>query len=333
MGRPENILVSVIVPIHNIENFLPGCIDSIIAQTHKYIEIILVDDGSPDNSGKIADKYAQKDKRIKVIHKKNAGVSAARNTGIEKSSGKYLCFVDGDDLITPDHVEYLLKLATKTGADISTTDDMAMDVIKPKKQTIPDKIHKYSSEKATTEILLYHIWLASYMKLFRKNFLDQHNLRFNPDFRMGEGFIFTTSACQKANYVAVGHRKIYYYRHDNSNSVCTTSDVNTWKNGIAAIYHIRKILNPKTAALKTAWHFASLRTHADALNTITKSCAKNRPPEYKKYINYLRKNISHIFKVPVSSKEKIRIILMAISPKLVLKIQNRHTPTKEQGTT
>lgn len=324
MKNAEETLVSVIVPIHNIEKFLPKCVDSILAQTHKNIEVILVDDGSPDSSGKIADDYARKDKRVRVIHKKNAGVSAARNTGIDKASGSYICFVDGDDLVTTDHVQYLLKLSLETGADISTTDDMAMDIVGTKNQIKHDKIQKYSSEKATIEILLYHIWLASYMKLFKKDFLNQHELRFNTNFRMGEGFIFTTSACQKANYVAVGHRKIYHYRHDNEESVCTTSDVETWKNGIAAINHIRKILKPKTVELKNAWHYASLHTHADALNTIVKSCLSERPPEYKKYIRYLRKNIFHIFKARVSFKEKIRIILMSISPKIVLRIQNRH---------
>ena len=89
--------VSGIVPVYKAENFLPKCIDSILNQTYKDFELILVNDGSPDKSGKICDKYSEKDNRIIVIHKKNGGVSSARNIGIENATGKYICFVDSDD--------------------------------------------------------------------------------------------------------------------------------------------------------------------------------------------------------------------------------------------
>ena len=98
----EEKLVSVIVAVYNIEEYLPRCIDSISAQTYRNLEIILVDDGSTDSSGGICDDYAQKDRRIKVIHKKNGGLSDARNAGLDKVSGDYIGFVDGDDWIEED---------------------------------------------------------------------------------------------------------------------------------------------------------------------------------------------------------------------------------------
>lgn len=100
-------LISVIVPVYNVEKYLRKCIDSILCQTYKNFEIILIDDGSSDNSGKICDEYLNRDERISVFHKKNQGLSEARNTGIKKAKGKYLTFVDSDDFINE---EYILNL-------------------------------------------------------------------------------------------------------------------------------------------------------------------------------------------------------------------------------
>lgn len=104
-----NPKVSIIVPIYNTAKYLPKCLDSIINQTHQNLEIILVDDGSTDNSGQIADDYAKKDSRITVIHQKNAGQSAARNNGLKKASGKYISFIDSDDQIDSRFIEKLLS--------------------------------------------------------------------------------------------------------------------------------------------------------------------------------------------------------------------------------
>lgn len=112
-------LISIIVPVYNVEKYLEKCIESIINQTYRNIEIILVDDGSKDNSGNICDKYAEKDSRIKVIHKKNGGLSDARNSGLEVAKGKYVGFVDSDDFIAKDMYEYLFKLMKNNDACIS----------------------------------------------------------------------------------------------------------------------------------------------------------------------------------------------------------------------
>lgn len=103
----ENQLISIIVPIYNVEKYLKECIESIINQTYKNIEIILVDDGSPDNCGIICDEYSQKDKRIIVIHKENGGLSDARNKGIDIAKGDYLTFIDSDDFVNIDYIEKL----------------------------------------------------------------------------------------------------------------------------------------------------------------------------------------------------------------------------------
>ena len=110
--------ISVIVPVYKVERFLPKCVDSILKQTHSNLEVILVDDGSPDGSGAICDAFAEKDSRVRVIHQKNGGLSHARNAGIQAARGDYLSFVDGDDWIEPDTYEAMLPLTEKYGARI-----------------------------------------------------------------------------------------------------------------------------------------------------------------------------------------------------------------------
>lgn len=104
-----NPLISVIVPVYNVERYLNQCIDSILAQTYKDFELILVDDGSKDKSGEICDEYVKKDSRIRVFHKKNGGVSSARNYGIDNAQGTYICFVDSDDWVDETYLEDMLK--------------------------------------------------------------------------------------------------------------------------------------------------------------------------------------------------------------------------------
>lgn len=115
----DNPKISVIVPVYKVEPYLRKCLDSIVTQTYQNLEIILVDDGSPDNCGAICDEYAAKDGRIRVIHQENKGVSAARNAGLDAAAGDYIGWVDSDDWIEPDMFEYLLKNAQEQDADIT----------------------------------------------------------------------------------------------------------------------------------------------------------------------------------------------------------------------
>ena len=111
----NDISVSVIVPVYNVEKYLARCIQSILAQKHTNLEIILVDDGSPDSSGKIIDTFAEKDGRIIPVHKQNGGVSSDRNAGLDVASGEYVLFVDADDHIEPEYTDYFLQLLLTGG--------------------------------------------------------------------------------------------------------------------------------------------------------------------------------------------------------------------------
>lgn len=112
-------LISVIVPVYNVKNYLKKCVDSILSQTYSVLQVILVDDGSTDGSGELCDLLAKCDKRIQVVHKSNGGLSDARNAGIEIAEGKYFSFIDSDDYIEPDMVESLYKLAKSTDCQIT----------------------------------------------------------------------------------------------------------------------------------------------------------------------------------------------------------------------
>lgn len=118
----EELSISIIVPVYNAESYLERCVESVIAQTWKSWELILIDDGSIDSSGEICDEFSKKDKRIKVLHQKNAGVSAARNQGIRTARGKYIGFVDSDDWIEPNMFEQMLQKAMNTGSDVVMCD-------------------------------------------------------------------------------------------------------------------------------------------------------------------------------------------------------------------
>ena len=111
-------MISVIIPVYNVEDYLAECIDSVLGQSYTDYEIILVDDGATDSSGRMCDEYARKDSRIRVIHQENGGLSAARNTGLRAAWGKYIYFLDSDDYIAPSALEHLAALAEKEQADV-----------------------------------------------------------------------------------------------------------------------------------------------------------------------------------------------------------------------
>lgn len=118
-AKNENPLVSIIVPVYNSAKYLSGCVDSILAQTYKNIELILVDDGSKDDSGKICDSYASKDSRVKVIHQQNGGISRAQNAGLDAASGEFIVFADNDDILDCQNIEILLNAILQSGASMS----------------------------------------------------------------------------------------------------------------------------------------------------------------------------------------------------------------------
>jgi glycosyltransferase involved in cell wall biosynthesis len=311
----DDIMVSVIIPIYNVGKYINKCIETIIKQTHRNLEIILINDGSLDDSGAICDKYAERDRRIIVIHKQNAGVSAARNSGIEVASGDYVCFVDGDDYVMPDYVEYMLYLAQKYNAEIALTTGMFGNFTSG--QISNDKIEVWSGEDATEGILCYRIPIGVYCKIFRRDFISS-NIRFVTNLFIGEGFNFNTAAFQKANKVIIGHRRIYYYRRDNPTSATTKFSEAKWINGLYAIDLIKQNFIIRSKRLETAWEYAHWRTCSDVYDImVLASVQKKYPDLYKKSLYVTRSRAKCALKVPISKKDKIRAMVMAICPSLI----------------
>ena len=321
-------LVTIIVPVYNVEKYLNKCIESIIRQSYKNLEIIFVDDGSTDDSGQILDKYAKKDDRIVVIHKENGGVSSARNTGLNCAKGDYICFCDADDYLIDDYVEYLLNMILLNDADISLTKNMFSNF--DNKQIENDKQEIYSGENTAIDIMLYNIPIGVYCKMFKKEFLDKNNIRFIPDIFIGEGFNFNVDSFQRANKVLIGYKKVYYYRRDNETSATTKFSIEKWKNGLNAIDVMKKRFVNISPKLLRAWRFAKWRTNVDVYSLLVTSKSKSKYKEfYKKCKRNGRKYFYLAFINPTSKKEKARAILMllypSIIPKLVVKRRRRYS--------
>ena len=212
-----NELVTVVVPVYNVEKYLKRCVDSLINQTYKNLEIILVDDGSTDNSGKLCNDYAKDDSRIKVVHKKNGGLSDARNAGIDIASGKYISFVDSDDWLTIDAIEILYNNIKKYNAEISSASmieifsDKNNIIIEPKYEcTIFDTISGLENM-----MYLHGITNSACAKLYKTELFD--DIRF-PKGKLYEDLGTTYKVYAKSSKSVLINRVIYYY-FQNINSI------------------------------------------------------------------------------------------------------------------
>lgn len=207
--------ISLITPVYNVENYLPKCLDSILNQTFSDFEVFVVDDGSTDSSGAIADRYAKKDPRIKVIHKENGGAPSARNAGIEKATGDYLYFPDSDDWLSSDYLEDLYSTAVKTGADLVisgytmeyyesnkrqtykvTTKDRFFDG----KNTVRNNLHGYFDNM---------MMAVPWNKLYSAKHIKDNNLRF-PDLKWDD-LHFNMEVVRDINSVAISSSSGYHF--------------------------------------------------------------------------------------------------------------------------
>lgn len=225
MDGGKSGLISVIVSIYNIQKYVEKAIESICGQTYQKLEIILVDDGSTDQSGVICDKWAEKDPRIRVIHKENGGLSSARNTGIEAATGEYITFVDGDDWIDEQMYEHMLSEMQKYDADLSVCNYKAVG----KKEIIDtstDEVTVFESDKALeafiTEDERYNIQNAAWNKLYKRSLMGE--LRF-PEGKLFEDIVYTTklfARCKKCVYL---NRAYYNYIYDRSDSIMNSKKI------------------------------------------------------------------------------------------------------------
>ena len=189
-------LISIIVPVYKTERYLCKCVESIISQTYDNLEIILVDDGSPDNCGKICDEYKKKDKRVNVIHQDNAGVSAARNSGLDLAKGEFTGFVDSDDWIRPDMFEKLLRAMTKNESiQIAVCGHTRYHTDGSTEKRENPEISETLSVNKMLPYLISDSYFEGFVwnKLFDSNLFNNKNkLRFDTDAHFGEDMLFVS---------------------------------------------------------------------------------------------------------------------------------------------
>ena len=207
-------LISIIVPIHNVEKYVSQCIDSILKQTYKNLEIILIDDGSTDASGRICDQYKKMDPRIQVIHKTNSGVSDSRNYGLDIAKGDFVGFVDSDDWIEHDMYENLLKLCMKhrvklacTGYVETENNDIQITASDKKELLLPcDDLLKYMIIGNGPMNVSNAVW----SRLYRRDIIK--DIRFPKSVSYGEEIVFNTKVLFNAEKCIYTDERLYHYR-------------------------------------------------------------------------------------------------------------------------
>ena len=202
-------MVSIIVPIYNIEGYIRECIDSILAQTYPDFELILVDDGSPDNCGRICDEYAEKDVRIKVIHKENGGLTSARNAGLSVAKGDWIMHVDGDDWIEPDMIESLIEAAKATEADL-----VFSDFIKYGPNAGNNQLPSWNSDKIDSmSRYIAYVMTTIWGSIAKRSLYIDHSLKSPEGISYCEDFHLIVRLCHFAKKIVNVHRPFYHYRY------------------------------------------------------------------------------------------------------------------------
>ena len=249
----KNPAVSVIVPVYNVEPYLARCLDSILSQTFTDFELLLVDDGSPDRSGEICDAYAGKDSRVRVFHQPNAGVSCARNKGLDVAKGDYVVFVDSDDYVLPDYLRSLYEdvcghqgmgLIIQGAHGVNSQDERLRDFLFPD-VCLP---HRRFDEAFAEHELWF--WGFSWGKIYNKVILDANRIRFDEDIRCREDLLFMLRYLFFCDYIQFRPAMNYiyvYYAHSLSHGKLHTFDIE---------YHTFIAFRDIASQIVRTWHFS-----------------------------------------------------------------------------
>lgn len=287
------VKVSVIVPIYKVERFLAGCLDSLITQSFEDIEIICVNDGSPDNCAKILEHYAKFDTRIKIINKENGGLSSARNAGLAAAEGEYIFFLDSDDRISSIAIETLYKNAQKNKSDIVIFDYIYKDyrVNIYQHLTVESLGNKYENESFnldTIPVEIYkHLPVTVTMKFYRADLIK--NLKFH------EGIIFedvpyTMETLALADYITYMPMPLYYYNTENDNSITKKSGKEVLD--IIKIYNYCEDLQKKYSRLKPYSEQIKIKFIMDFIRLYYKLSPENQE-EYFNLVKNLNINFNY----------------------------------------
>lgn len=276
-------LVSIIIPIYNVEQYLEKCINSVLKQDYDNIEIILVNDGSPDRSFEICKKYKGKDNRVIVIDKPNGGVSSARNAGLEKATGEYVIFIDADDWLDNDFVSYMVKLAQDNMCDFA----LSLNCYKTDNEinNEEDYVSIITPAESAALMLSMRLEVGCWNKIYKKSVIDDNNLRFNEKLFFGEGLFFITMFAQLANKTAVGQKRVYHYRQDNYTSATKKYDYKKFVNGEKSLDLINKSLKFRDEKVIEQ---LNIHYYLFFFNAVVTTCVNNQMENHKEEFEYWR---------------------------------------------
>ena len=282
--------VSIIVPIYNSETHLSRCIDSILAQTYSDFELILVNDGSIDNSGKICDEYAQKDSRIIVIHKENGGTSSARNIGLEKSHGEYITFVDSDDTIYPN---YLCTFSYNADFEVAGLETIGSnnDINLPQATLLLSNNNDIANWFINNYDALYLTTICS--KIFRREVIISRLLQFELSLKRGEDTIFVYNYISCCKNIKLNPIIIYKYYFETTAieqkySLNANECIDHISARLASIENIEHAFNIKLTSAKKAAHTTYLHLFYTHLKSTNKIERKTELKKFRKNSNKLQ---------------------------------------------
>ena len=314
-------LISVVVPVYNVEKYLYRCVDSIRNQTYQNLEIILVDDGSTDNSGVLCDEIAKMDSRIKVVHKKNGGSSSARNAGIAVSTGDCLGFVDSDDWIKTDMYEYLLYLMNSQNAEVAQINIKKVSKFSMNVQEQKEKINVLTGEKILQHYMTVSTITGSYSVcrcLFQKKLLNGIVFR---EGKMHEDIDFKYKALQRCKIYTESNLFKYFY-FQSTGSITTSGlrikDFDLY-DAAEELYQLTR--NEKYGTIRFLGEVKKNRTAFSLLSRIAYygilDSSINRRQIIKQLTREHRENLLVFLKAPLPLNRKIIAILLAIHIKLL----------------
>lgn len=304
--------VSIIVPVYKVENYIIQCIDSILNQTYKNLEIILVDDGSPDKCPKICDDYSKSDGRIKVIHKPNGGLSSARNAGLEVATGGFIMFVDSDDFIEPNMVSRMMEVQHKSGSDVICCEinrfrDGKYELMEIFHSDIPSET--ISSEEFIKRLLLTKTSCASWNKLYRKEVIGEQRFIVG---RYNEDMIFLYYLFQKPFQITLINDALYNYRVT-PNSVTTSFGSRSLDYLYNAQDMFKHVVKLRPELLPCVKHYMNRVCIDTGWALMRNNCTKKYSSEYGYCKKYIQKNIINVFRsVNLPLRWKLHALILIV---------------------
>ncbi len=312
----SNKKISIIVPVYNVEKYLDGCIESITEQTYKNLEIILVDDGSSDNSLSICNKWAEKDSRIKVIHKENGGTADTRNRGLDIATGDYIGFVDADDYISPYMYEILLYVADETLSDIVGCNFSNEGILQNINLVrLKDNYIVISKDNFLVGWVKGENSISVCDKIFGAEFLMKTRFRKDCIF---EDMFFYIDIMEKWNNMAYIDIPLYYYRENRESK--TKSKYNPKRiQYFEVIEDFEKYICAQSPQNKP---FLNALKGMESFNFLTLFCSYDNsieeyPEDYKKFKKMFNQNVLYLLRYrKLSLKKYIEVLIICVSPKL-----------------